>query len=305
MTAHTHARIDAALQATLRLRTEAILAHWCAGLQALGGNHVRGLVPQTELDVEMRALLNGLDGVLGGDASLFDRDASHPLAVALRAASQLRAARGYTPEETLQYIHACKEAWVGAAQADPALAGDQQAAQQRIGRLMDRCVLVLVSAFIAARDDILLRQTASLREVATPVITLWDSMLLLPLVGIVDSVRAQQISERLLEAISQAEAEVTLIDVTGVPVMDTSVARHILKTVTAAEMLGTRVILTGISPSTAQTMVKLGIAMSGVPTRASLKGGVALAMTLTHRRVVDLPGATASTPVRGLNAAAG
>jgi rsbT co-antagonist protein RsbR len=71
--------------------------------------------------------------------------------------------------------------------------------------------------------------------------------------------------------------------------MDTSVARHILKTVTAAEMLGTRVILTGISPSTAQTMVKLGIDMSGVPTRASLKSGVALALTMTRRRVVDLP----------------
>jgi rsbT co-antagonist protein RsbR len=116
-------------------------------------------------------------------------------------------------------------------------------------------------------------------------------MLLLPLVGIVDSVRAQQIAERLLTAISQTEAEVTLIDVTGVPVMDTSVARHILKTVEAAEMLGTRVVLTGISPATAQTMVKLGIDMSGVPTRGSLKSGLALALTMTRRRVVDLPAA--------------
>jgi rsbT co-antagonist protein RsbR len=107
---------------------------------------------------------------------------------------------------------------------------------------------------------------------------------------VVDSVRAQQISERLLEAIGASEAEVTLIDVTGVPVMDTSVARHILKTVSAAEMLGTRVILTGISPSTAQTMVKLGIDMSGVPTRGSLKSGLALALTMTRRAIVSTAG---------------
>ena len=102
--------------------------------------------------------------------------------------------------------------------------------------------------------------------------------------GVVDSVRAVQVAERLLEAIGQTEAEVTIIDVTGVPVMDTSVARHILKTVTAAEMLGTRVILTGISPSTAQTMVKLGIDMSSVPTRGSLRAGVALALSITGRQ---------------------
>ena len=146
---------------------------------------------------------------------------------------------------------------------------------------------ILVASFDAAREDVITRQSASLREVATPVITLWDSILLLPLIGVVDSVRAQQIAERLLESISEHEAAVTLIDVTGVPVMDTSVARHLLKTVAAAEMLGTQVILTGISPSTAQTIVKLGIDMSAVPTRASLKSGMALALTMTRRAIVS------------------
>jgi len=128
-------------------------------------------------------------------------------------------------------------------------------------------------------------QAQSLLDMATPVITLWDSILLLPLVGIVDSVRAVQIAERLLETIGRTEAEITLIDVTGVPVMDTSVARHLLRTVAAARMLGTQVILTGISPTTAQTMVKLGVDLSSVPTRGSLKAGVALALSLTGRQV--------------------
>lgn len=275
---------DPTLPAMLRRRAAEILADWTRRLQALGGNDQRGLTPATEQAVEMAELLAALAQALGDDLEPFLRDDAHPLAALLRSASQVRAERGFTSEESLLYLQTCKEALVAALHVDPQA---QHEATQRIERLMDRCVRVLVGSFVAAREELIRRQGESLREVSTPVISLWDSILLLPLVGVVDSVRAQQISERLLMSIAQSEAEVTLIDVTGVPVMDTSVARHILKTVTAAEMLGTRVILTGISPSTAQTMVKLGIDMSGVPTRASLKSGVALALSMTRRRIVD------------------
>jgi rsbT co-antagonist protein RsbR len=266
----------------------AILSDWRRRLQAVGGSYAQGLTPEAELGNEMAALLNGLADVTAAPEPTVAIPHDHPLAQALRAASQVRATRGFTPEESLLFVQTCKEALITALHGLP---DDGHEALLRIERLMDRCVLILASSFVAAREDVIRRQTESLRDVSTPVITLWDSMLLLPLVGIVDSVRAQQIAERLLTAISQTEAEVTLIDVTGVPVMDTSVARHILKTVEAAEMLGTRVVLTGISPATAQTMVKLGIDMSGVPTRGSLKSGLALALTMTRRRVVDLPAA--------------
>jgi rsbT co-antagonist protein RsbR len=165
----------------------------------------------------------------------------------------------------------------------PADAALQVAAQAALQTVFDRCVTTLVSHFVAARESVIHGQAQSLLDMSTPVITLWESILLLPLVGVVDSVRAVQIAERLLETIGRTEAEVTLIDVTGVPVMDTSVARHLLRTVAAAEMLGTKVILTGISPTTAQTMVKLGIDLSAVPTRGSLKAGVALALRMTGR----------------------
>jgi rsbT co-antagonist protein RsbR len=281
--------IDATLQQLLATQAAAICAEWRARLQAVGGNHARGLTPEIELQAEMAALLTGLGSALGESDERFASDPTHPLAQAVASAGQLRAARGFTPEESLLYLQSCKEALIATLHADkhvPAQA--TQATTLRIERLLDRCVLLLVSSLIATRDEASRRDSESLREVSTPVITLWDSMLLLPLVGVVDSVRAQQISERLLEAIAQSEAEVTLIDVTGVPVMDTGVARHILKTVAAAEMLGTRVILTGIGPTTAQTIVKLGIDLSGVPTRGSLKSGVALAMAMTRRRVVAL-----------------
>ena len=284
-----NAAADTQLRELLRAQAAPITAQWHARLVALGGNYLRGLTPQTELHVEMQGLLEGLGQALGSAGDGFEHDANHPLAAAVRAAGQLRAARGFTTEESLQFLQSCKETLVDAVLADVqavAAAPSTAAATRRVERLMDRCVLILAASFVATRENVIQCQAESLREVSTPVITLWDSMLLLPLVGIVDSVRAQQISERLLEAIARTEAEVTLIDVTGVPVMDTSVARHILKTVSAAEMLGTRVILTGISPSTAQTMVKLGIDMSGVPTRASLKGGMALALSCTGRAIV-------------------
>jgi rsbT co-antagonist protein RsbR len=284
--------IDSHLIGLLRDRREPILLDWRQRLKSAGGNYLRGLTPETELTAEMHALLDGLASALLTADERLDLGSEHPLSQALHAASQVRAARGYTTEESLLFVQACKESLNGAlvaAQKADAIAA--QAAHLRIGRLMDRCLLILASGFVAAREDVIKRQSESLREVSTPVIALWDSILLLPLVGVVDSVRAQQISERLLEAVGSSEAEVTLIDVTGVPVMDTSVARHILKTVSAAEMLGTRVILTGISPSTAQTMVKLGIDMSGVPTRGSLKSGLALALTMTHRAIVASAGA--------------
>jgi rsbT co-antagonist protein RsbR len=273
------------LSAMLHERSAEILADWQRRLQALGGNYQRGLTPATEQAAEMAELLAAIALVLGDAGEAFLRDDGHALAALLRSASQVRAERGFSSEESLLYLQTCKESLVAALHVNPQA---QHVATQHIERVMDRCVRVQVGSFVAAREELIRRQGESLREVSTPVISLWDSILLLPLVGVVDSVRAQQISERLLVAIAQSEAEVTLIDVTGVPVMDTSVARHILKTVTAAEMLGTRVILTGISPSTAQTMVKLGIDMSSVPTRASLKGGMALALTMTRRRIVDL-----------------
>lgn len=259
-----------------------ILTDWHLRLVNLGGNFGQGLTPRTELDNEMRTLFDRLVDALDNAGAGAELTPQHPLAQALSAASEMRAARGFTAGESLRYLQTCRDAISIALHSQP----DGTAHARRAEILLDRCVEVLFTSFVAARETVIRRQSESLREVSTPVIALWDSMLLVPLVGIVDSVRAQQISETLLEAVAQSEAEVTLIDVTGVPVMDTSVSRHILKTVAAAEMLGTRVILTGISPSTAQTMVKLGIDMSGVPTRASLKSGLALALRLTQREIV-------------------
>lgn len=270
----------ALIHALISQHREALIADWHQRLRA------NELGVAADLRSEMDELLAVLAGWLAasGDPSQAARNAD--LDRVLAEASQLRAVRGQSPESSVRFVQALKDALLQLLAAQhPDHSAQREAPSQLVQQVMDRCVSTLVTQFVAARESVIRSQAQSLLDMSTPVITLWDSILLLPLVGVVDSVRAVQVAERLLEAIGRTEAEITLIDVTGVPVMDTSVARHLLRTVAAAEMLGSRVILTGISPNTAQTMVKLGIDMSSVPTRGTLKAGLALALQLTGRQL--------------------
>lgn len=241
-----------------------------------------------QLRSEMVAVLRAVGSLLEATDPASSQGHQQSLDAVLAEASQLRAVRGQSPESSVRFVQALKNAMLVMLAPAPTPASGQESkvhAEELLQTVMDRCVTTLVSQFVAAREAVIRNQALSLLDMATPVITLWDSILLLPLVGVVDSVRSVQIAERLLETIGRTEAAVTIIDVTGVPVMDTSVARHLLRTVAASEMLGTRVIITGISPDTAQTIVKLGIDMSKVPTRGTLKAGVALALQLTGHQL--------------------
>ncbi len=130
-------------------------------------------------------------------------------------------------------------------------------------------------------------QSQTILELATPVIKIWDGILLLPLVGAIDTARAQHIMENLLNSIVENEAELAILDLTGVPVVDTAVARHIIKAVNAAKMLGAKTILTGFSPEVSQTLVTLGIDLSNITTCGSLKTGISKAISLMGMKVVS------------------
>jgi rsbT co-antagonist protein RsbR len=156
--------------------------------------------------------------------------------------------------------------------------------------VLDRLALLTFEAFMAARERVIAQQSLSLLELSTPVILLWNKVLLLPLIGVIDTVRARHFTERLLEFIAKHEAAVTIVDVTGVPVFDTSVARHIMKAIDAANLLGSRIVMTGISPEGAQTLTKLGINFSNVISRATLRSGVAEALNLVGRRIETVSG---------------
>ena len=126
-------------------------------------------------------------------------------------------------------------------------------------------------------------QSEALMELSTPVVKVWDEVILLPLIGMLDTERSQQMIERMLHSITAEDAKVAILDVTGVPVMDTSVARHLLQAVDSARVLGSQVIITGISPNAAQTLATLGVDFSRIATRGSLRAGVSEAFRLVGR----------------------
>ena len=138
-------------------------------------------------------------------------------------------------------------------------------------------------------------QRKTIAELETPVVQVWKGILALPLVGSVDTARAQQMTEKLLERITATDSEIVILDITGVPVVDTAVARHLLETVAAARLLGAEVLIVGLSTRTAITLVQLGIDLSGVTTRATLAKGLELAfarlgLEIVPRRVIRSPG---------------
>ncbi|SDX38752.1 rsbT co-antagonist protein RsbR [Allochromatium warmingii] len=157
-----------------------------------------------------------------------------------------------------------------------------------LDRLFDALSLFAFKAFVDIRERLITEQSLSLLELSTPVLKLWHQVLLLPLVGVIDTLRARQVTERLLEAIAEHEARVTILDLTGVPVLDTSVAQHLMKTIDAARLLGTRIVMTGISPEGAQTLTKLGIRFADVVSRATLRAGIAEALLIVERRIAPL-----------------
>ena len=144
--------------------------------------------------------------------------------------------------------------------------------------LLDKLGLHTVTNFQKARENIINRQQEELLELSTPVVKLWDGVLALPMIGTLDSARTQVVMETLLQRIVDTGSEIAIIDITGVPTVDTLTAQHLLKTVTAIRMMGADCIISGIRPQIAQTIVHLGIDLQGVTTKATLADALALAL---------------------------
>jgi len=143
-----------------------------------------------------------------------------------------------------------------------------------------------LKAYQAELEDkvrLLEAQQATIRELSTPVIQVWEGVLMLPLIGVVDSSRARQIMETLLTSIVETQSEIVILDISGVPLVDMAVANHLIKTVQAAQMLGARGIVTGLSPKVAQTVVELGVELTGITTRANLRAGLEMALGIVER----------------------
>lgn len=272
---------------------EEIAKSWLGDLVKLWTRHYPGQVNEDELRRQLFCLLDELTHLLSHHSadSPPDIEPQSTLAELVREISAARAKAGFKPTDTAQLSLTLKNTLVRRLVSEMShTPGELSLCVGLVDDVLDRLSMLSFEAFVETRERVIAQQSLSLQELSTPVIRLWNQLILLPLVGVVDTLRARQITERLLEAITRYEATVTIIDVTGVPVFDTSVARHIMKTVDAAQLLGSRVVMTGISPEGAQTLTKLGISFSGVISRASLRAGVAEAFAMLNLRVVRTPG---------------
>ena len=182
-----------------------------------------------------------------------------------------RARQGYSPRDTGVYVFSLKDALMSTLQSeikdDPAFL---YSASLAISKLVDSFGITTFETFIQGREDVILRQTNEITEISTPVIRVWDGILALPIIGTLDSSRTQVVMESLLQEIVDSGSTIAILDISGVPAVDSLVAQHLIKTVSATKLMGADCIISGIRPEIAQTVVHLGIDLSNVVTKATM-----------------------------------
>ena len=193
--------------------------------------------------------------------------------------SRSRATAGYSPSETAVFVMSLKRPLFERLRADIGRDADTLADETwHTTVLLDRLALFTSEVYQKGREEVILRQQQEMLELSTPVVELWDGILALPLIGTLDSVRTQVVMENLLQRIVETGAGLAIIDITGVPTVDTLVAQHLLKTVAAARLMGADCIISGIRPQIAQTIVHLGVELNTVITKATLADAFAVAL---------------------------
>jgi len=195
----------------------------------------------------------------------------------LEAIARTRTHQGFSPVEIAVFVFSLKQPLFDRLQAD-ARGAASAADTWRLNRALDTLGLHMLDVHQKGREEIIQRQQQELLELSTPVVSLWDGVLALPLIGTLDSARTQVVMESLLDRIVETGAAIAIIDITGVPTVDTLVAQHLLKTVAAARLMGADCIISGIRPQIAQTIVHLGVELGSVTTKASLADAFALAL---------------------------
>ncbi len=209
--------------------------------------------------------------------------------------SRNRAKLGFTPTETAMFIFSFKQPLFHRLRAELTSRPEELAEALWVSTtLLDKLGLYTLEIYQKSREEIIARQQDEMLELSTPVVQLWDGILALPLIGTLDSKRTQSVMESLLHRIVETESEIAIIDITGVPTVDTLTAQHLLKTITAARLMGAECIISGIRPQIAQTIVHLGVNLGDVVTKASMAS--ALQLALQKRRLVISKAGTRAAP---------
>jgi rsbT co-antagonist protein RsbR len=247
----------------------------------------QSLMKDSELRAQCTEFLGQLLEATRKDAS---EDIKSPAWAAARdtlsEVSRSRGQQGFTPSETANFVFSLKKPVFEILRRVYARDADAFARESwNATRLLDDLGLFTTEVYQKTRDEIIARQQRDMLELSTPVVKLWQGILALPLIGTLDSERTQIVMESLLQRIVDTGAEVAILDITGVPTVDTLVAQHLIKTVTAARLMGADCIISGIRPQIAQTIVHLGVDLGGVTTKATLADAFAMALRRTGQSV--------------------
>jgi len=229
------------------------------------------LMSNEDLRIESDELISALVDSLN-DKTLSDPESGefdHVIEI-LSGISISRARHGFSPREIGLSIMSLKDALMETVQAEVKDIKDFIDISNKLGRLMDNFSIITFETFIKGREEVILRQTDEITEISTPVIRVWDGIIALPIIGTLDSARTQVVMESLLTEIVESGSSVAILDISGVPTVDSLVAQHLLKTVSATRLMGAECIISGIRPEIAQTIVHLGIDLSDIVTKASL-----------------------------------
>jgi rsbT co-antagonist protein RsbR len=267
------------LGSALQTQRQQILSNWQQQLQATS-SAAKGRISAKDLAKQAADFLDVLlKAAQSHDTSDITASGFAEVRSYLEDLSRSRVLAGFSSDETATFIFSLKRPVFEALRAEFGGDADKFATESWAAtELLDKLGLHTVKAFQTSREEVINRQQTELLELSTPVVKLWDGILALPMIGTLDSARTQIVMESLLQKIVETESQIAIIDITGVPTVDTLVAQHLLKTVTALRLMGADCIISGIRPQIAQTIVHLGVDLQGVTTKATLADALAVAL---------------------------
>ncbi len=265
----------------LRENEQEILADWLKGMA--GSTRRSDLINDQEFRQQTSRFLQLLQqAVQSGEVTDIGGSAFAPVRDFLANLSASRARQGFTPTETATFVFSLKKPVTARLRKALESRPDEMFVEmQSLHDLLDKLGLLTSETFIKSREEIIARQQREMLELSTPVVKLWEGILALPLIGTLDSARTQVVMETLLQRVVETGSGVAIIDITGVPTVDTLVAQHLIKTVTAARLMGADCIISGIRPQIAQTIVHLGVRLGDITTKATLADAFLVALERT------------------------
>ena len=283
------------LSALLQKNAQTIINLWSEEQERLIGSKVSKAELKTQCQDFMRLLI---DTTSADRSESIQGPAWQGPKKMLSEISKARTLQGFSPTETATFIFSLKRPLFNLLRKELVERPQDYAdAIWATTQIIDQLGLHTAETFQKAREDVINRQQEDMLELSTPVVKLWDGILALPMIGTLDSNRTQIVMESLLQKIMDTESEIAIIDITGVPTVDTLVAQHLIKTVTAARLMGAECIISGIRPQIAATIVHLGVDLGGVATKSTLADAFKLALTRTGKSI-SKQSASAPHPLR-------